>query len=59
MSSAKEPTEGAHEDTPEPDNAAVKSDAKKPTSVRSSAEAADTVSSTYARLARPGKTPPA
>jgi hypothetical protein len=59
MDAANEPSQSTPEDTPEHKGAPVESEIKKPTAVRSSAEVADTVSTTYERLARPGKTPPA
>jgi hypothetical protein len=59
MDTATGPAESAPEDAPEDESPTGEHEGRKPTSVRSSSEVADTVMATYARLARRGKTPPA
>ena len=63
MDAATGPAENAPEDSPEDapedDSPTGEHEGRKPTSVRSSSEVADTVMATYARLATRRKTPPA
>ena len=63
MDTATGPAESAPEDAPldalEDESPTGEHEGRKPTSVRSSSEVADTVLATYDRLARRGKTPPA
>jgi hypothetical protein len=58
MDAATGPAESTSEDAPEDESPTGEHEGRKPTSVRSSSEVADTVMSTYARLARRGETPP-